>query len=68
MECCFQIAYGRDHLSEETWKTLLLGQMHEGQKTNIIKTPSTSSVQTYKELYMAAKSEEKRMTSAIFTS
>ena len=61
MERCFQVAYGRDNLSQETRDTMLFGQLQEGLRYNIVKNPSVSGSQSYKELCMAAKNEEKRM-------
>ena len=61
MERCFQVAYGRDNLSVETRETILFGQLQEGLRFNIVKSPSVSGSQSYKELCMAAKNEEKRI-------
>lgn len=61
MERFFQTAYGRDNLSVETRETILYSQLQEGLKYSIVKSPSVSGCQSYKELCMAAKNEEKRM-------
>ena len=55
------MAYGRDNLSRETRETILFGQLQEGLKYGIVKSPSVSGCQSYKELCMAAKNEEKRI-------
>ena len=46
----FQIAYGRDKLKIETQDTLLYGQLMEGLKYELVRGPSVSDAQTYKEL------------------
>ena len=61
LERYFQIAYGRDKLSMETKETILFGQLQEGLSYDIMKSPSVSGSQSYKELCMAAKHEEKRV-------
>lgn len=59
LECYFQIAYGRDKLSIETKETILFGQLQEGLSYDIMKSPSVSDSQSYKELCIAAEHEEK---------
>ena len=59
VERCFQLAYGHDKLSRETRETILYGQLQEGLRYSIIK--SLSGSQSYKDLCMAAKNEEKRL-------
>ena len=61
MERCFQVAYGRDNLSVETRETILFGQLQEGLRFNIVKSPSVSGSQSYKELCMAAKNEDNEL-------
>ena len=61
LERYFQIAYGQDKLSMETKETILFGQLQEGLSYDIMKSPSVSGSQSYKELCMAAKDEEKRV-------
>ena len=61
LEKTFQIAYGRDKLKTETRDTLLYGQLMEGLKYELVRGPSVSGAQTYKELCTAAKSEERRL-------
>lgn len=61
VERCFQRAYGRDNLSAETREAILYGQVQGGLKFSIMKSPSVSGSQSYNELRMAAKNEEKRL-------
>ena len=61
MERCFQVAYGTDNLSRETRETVYFGQLQEGLKYGIVKSPSVSGCQSYKELCMAAENEEKHI-------
>ena len=60
LERTFQIAYGRDPMSAETRDTLLHSQLQEGLRYEILKAPAVSGAQSYKELCLAAKNEEKR--------
>ena len=60
LERTFQIAYGRDGMSVETRNTLLHSQLQEGLCYNILKAPAVSGAQSYRELCLAAKNEEKR--------
>ena len=60
-ERCFQIAYGHDSLSLETRETILYGKLKEGLKFSIMKSPTVSRCQSYKDLRIAAKNEEKRL-------
>jgi len=59
LECTFRIAYGRDNMSSETRNTLLHSQLQEGLRYDLMKGPAVSGAQTYKELCLAAKKEEK---------
>ena len=61
LEQIFRVAYGRDSVSTETRDTLLHGQLQEGLKYNVMRAPSVSGAQGYKELCLAAKNEEKRL-------
>ena len=63
IERTFQIAYGGDNMSKETRDTLLHGQVQEGLRDEIMRSPSVSGAQTYKELCLASKNEEKRLAS-----
>ena len=60
LERTFTIAYGQDGMSLETRQTLLHGQLQEGLQYNLMKAPAVSGAQTYPELCMADKNEEKR--------
>lgn len=61
LERTFQIAYGRDGMSAETRDTLLHSQLQEGLRHDLMRGPAVSGAQTYKELCLAAKNEEKRL-------
>lgn len=60
LERTFCIAFGSDKLSKETKDAMLYGQLQEGLRLSIIKSPSVLGALAYKELCMAAKHEEKR--------
>ena len=59
LERTFQIAYGRDDISRETRDTFLHSQLQEGLSYELMKCPAVSGAQTYRELCLAAKNEEK---------
>ena len=59
LEQLFQIAYGRDGLSTETWEALLHSQLQEDLKYDLMKSPAVSGAQPHKQLCVAAKHEEK---------
>ena len=61
LEKTFQIAYGQHKLKTEMRDTLLYGQLMEELKYELVRGPSVSGAQTYKELCTAAKSEECRL-------
>lgn len=61
LEKTFQVAYGRDKLKTEMQDTLLYGQLMEGLKYELVRGPSVSGAQTYKELCTATNSEERRL-------
>ena len=60
LERTYQLAYGRDKMTTETRATLLHSQLQEGLQYRILQTPTVSGAQTYRELCLAAKNEEKR--------
>ena len=62
LERTFSIAYGADKLSPETRGAFLYGQLQEGLRHELMRSPSVSGALTYKELVMAAKNEEKRQS------
>ena len=62
LERTFSIAYGADKLSPETRGAFLYGQLQEGLRHQLMRSPSVSGALTYKELVMAAKNEEKRQS------
>ena len=61
LEHTFKVAYGRGAMSVETRGALLHGQLQDGLKYEIMRAPSVSGSQTYKELCLAARNEEKRL-------
>ena len=52
-------AIGNDRLSRKTKDAMLYGQLQEGLRLSLIRSPSVSGAMTYQELCMAAKHEEK---------
>ena len=62
LEKIFRRAYGREHMTEETRKTLLHGQLQEGLRYALMKAPAVSGAQDYQELCTAAKNEERRLS------
>ena len=60
LERTFCIAFGSDKLTKETKDAMLYGQLQEGLRLSIIRSPNVSEALAYKELCMAAKHEEKR--------
>ena len=60
LERTFQLAYGRDPMSQETRQMLLYGQLQEGLRDEMMKSPAVSGALSYPELCLAAKSEEQR--------
>ena len=60
LERSFTIAYGRDDMSEDTRSTLLYGQLQKGLCYGMMKSPGVSGAQSYKELCVAVRNEEKR--------
>ena len=61
MEHTFKVAYGRDSMSQETRNALLHGQLQDGLRYEIMKAPAVSGAQTYSELCLASRNEEKRL-------
>jgi len=59
------VAYGKDGMATETREVLLFGQMKEGLRYKIIKSPSVYGARSYKVLCIAAENEEKRITGLI---
>ena len=55
------MAYGRDGLKGETRDALLHGQLQEGLRLDIMKGPAVSGAQSYLDLCVAAKNEERRL-------
>ena len=61
LECVFRVAYGRDNMSADTRDTLLHGQLQDGLKQELMAAPAVSGSQTFRELCLASKNEEKRL-------
>ena len=59
LECTFNVAYGRDGMSVETRDTLLHGQLQDALKHELMQAPAVSGAQSYQELCLAARNEEK---------
>ena len=59
LERLFQLAYGRESLSSETRDTILYSQLQEGLSYNLMKSPAVSGSDSYKQLSVSAKREEK---------
>ena len=61
LERTFNVAYGREGMSSETRDTLLHGQLQDGLKHELMRAPAVSGAQSYPELCLAARNEEKRL-------
>ena len=61
LERTFQIAYGQDESIRDTRDTFLHCQLQEGRRYELMKSSAVSGAQTYQELCIAAKNEEKRL-------
>ena len=61
LERTFRVAYGHDHMSVETRATLLYGQLQEGLRQELMRVPAVLGAQTYQELCLASRNEEKRL-------
>ena len=61
LERTFRVAYGHDQMSAETRSTLLHGQLQEGLQQEVMHAPAVSGAQTYQELCLASRNEEKRL-------
>jgi len=61
LERTFRVAYGHEKLKPETRDMLLYGQLQEGLRHDLMRSPNVSGALTYKELCMSAKNEEKRL-------
>ena len=62
LEQTFRRAYGYDKVGEETRHALLYAQLQEGLKYTIMEAPAVSGSQSYSELCLAAKNEERRQS------
>ena len=62
LEQTFRRAYGCNKVCEETCHALLHAQLQEGLKYAIMEAPAVLGSQTYRELCMAAKNEERRQS------
>lgn len=61
IERLFQIAYGGDSLSSQTKDTMLHSQLHGGLRYDLMRSPTVSGAQSYQELCLAVRQEEKRL-------
>ena len=62
LEKTFQVAYGKDYMSMETRHMLLYGQLQEGLKDSLMRSPAVSGAIGYPQLCLAAKSEKQHLT------
>ena len=62
LEWTFHVAYGRDQMSTETKEAILYGQLQEGLRLELLRGPAVSGALGYKELCVAAKGEERRLS------
>ena len=60
LEKSFRVAFGRDGVSKETKEAMLFGQLQEGLRLGIIRSPNVSGALDYRGLCMAARHEEQR--------
>ena len=60
LERTFCIAYGTDPMTTETREMLLYGQLQEGLREEIVRSPAVTGASTYMQLCLAAKNEENR--------
>ena len=60
MDKSFHVAFGRDGLSKETKEAMLFGQLQEGLRLGIIRSPNVSGALDYRGLCMAARHEEQQ--------
>ena len=61
LEHTFNVTYGREGMSAETSDTLLHGQLQDGLLHELMKASTVSGAQSYKELGLATRNEEKRL-------
>ena len=61
VEQVFRAAYGKAGMSSETRDTLLFNQMQEGLCYELMESPAVSGATGYKQLCLAARTEEKRL-------
>ena len=52
LEKSYYVAFGNDKMSRETKDTMLYGQLQEGLRLSLIRSPSVSGAMTYQELCM----------------
>jgi hypothetical protein len=60
LERTFSHAYGKDPLTKESRDLLLYGQLLDGLKEEVARSPTVSGATTYTQLCLAAKAEERR--------
>ena len=61
LERLFQMAYGRDRLRVEIREILFYSQLQEGLRYTLIKSPAVSGADSYGQLCIATRHEEKRL-------
>lgn len=60
LERVFQVAYGHDKMAPEKRETILYGQLQEGLRLELIKSPDVSGAFMYKELCVSAENKERQ--------
>lgn len=60
LERTFRVAYGSDHLPAATRETLLYIQLRDGLRPSLMQSPAVSGSSSYRELSIAARTEEQR--------
>lgn len=61
LERAFRIAYGGDSIEKGVREAFLYGQLQEGLRQDVMRSPAVSGAMAYQELTMAAKNEEQRL-------
>ena len=55
LERLFKVTYGKDDMGKNTHEVLLYGQLQEGLRYEIIKSPAVSGASSYKELHYCSE-------------
>ena len=60
IERAFRVAYGSDKMGKEAKEAIKFGQLQEGLRLELMRSPAVSGAMSYQELMMAALTEEQR--------